>query len=72
MAAGAAGFCTRETAPKRLLDIVASIANGQMVFPYLDVRGLLSALARGRTSVELAQEFAISVTRTRATHRKVV
>jgi two-component system nitrate/nitrite response regulator NarP len=76
MAAGAAGFCTRETAPERLLDIVASVANGQMVFPFLDVRGLrrdpaeeltkrertlLSALARGRTNVELAQEFAISV-----------
>jgi DNA-binding NarL/FixJ family response regulator len=76
MAAGAAGFCTRETPPERLLDIVANVANGQMVFPYLDVRGLrrdpaedltkrertlLSALARGRTNVELAQEFAISV-----------
>src|SRR5262245_22410952 len=40
MAAGAAGFCTRETAPERLLDIVAGVAGGQMVFPYLDVRGL--------------------------------
>src|SRR5262249_28118217 len=76
MAAGAAGFCTRETAPERLLDIVAGVAGGQMVFPYLDVRGLrrdpaedltkreralLSALARGRTNVELAKEFSISV-----------
>ncbi len=76
MAAGAAGFCTRDTPPEQLLDIVAAIAAGRMVFPYLDVRGLrrdpreelterektmLSALARGRTNTELAKELGISI-----------
>jgi two-component system, NarL family, nitrate/nitrite response regulator NarP len=76
MAAGAAGFCTRETPPEQLLDIVATVATGRMVFPYLDVRSLkrdpreqlterertmLSALAQGRTNIELAAELGISV-----------
>lgn len=76
MAAGAAGFCTRETSPEQLLDIVATIAGGRMVFPFLDVRALqrdpredltgrektmLAALARGRTNIELARELGISI-----------
>ena len=76
MAAGAAGFCTRDTSPEQLLDIVATVAAGRMVFPYLDVRALkrdprdeltdrektlLSALARGRTNNELAHELGISI-----------
>jgi two-component system nitrate/nitrite response regulator NarP len=76
MAAGAAGFCTRETGPEQLLDIVATVARGKMVFPFLDVRelrrdpaedlterekALLAALARGRTNTELAKELGISI-----------
>ena len=76
MAAGAAGFCTRDTPPEQLLDIVDAVAAGRMVFPFLDVRGLkrdpredltarektmLAALARGRTNTELAAELAISI-----------
>jgi len=76
MAAGAAGFCTRDTPPEQLLDIAATVAAGRMVFPFLDVRGLkrdpredltarektmLAALARGRTNTELAVELAISI-----------
>lgn len=76
MAAGAAGFCTRDTPPEQLLDIVAAVAAGRMVFPFLDVRSLrrdpreelterektmLSALARGRTNSELAREIGISI-----------
>jgi DNA-binding NarL/FixJ family response regulator len=76
MAAGAAGFCTRDTAPEQLLDIVATVAAGRMVFPFLDVRALkrdpreelterektmLSALARGRTNNELSKELGISI-----------
>ena len=76
MAAGAAGFCTRDTAPEQLLDIMAAVAAGRMVFPFLDVRALkrdpreeltdrektmLSALARGRTNIELAKELGISI-----------
>jgi two-component system nitrate/nitrite response regulator NarP len=76
MAAGAAGFCTRETGSEQLLDVVASVAQGKMVFPFLDVRELkrdpaeelterektlLAALARGRTNTELASELGISI-----------
>lgn len=76
LAAGAAGFCTRNTPPEQLLDIAATVAAGRMVFPFLDVRGLkrdpredltarektmLAALARGRTNTELAAELAISI-----------
>lgn len=76
MAAGAAGFCARSEPPERLLDIVASVAAGQMVFPFLDVRelnrdprhsltrrehALLAALSKGLTNKELASEFGITV-----------
>lgn len=76
LAAGAAGFCTRDTPPEQLLDIAATVAAGRMVFPFLDVRGLkrdpredltarektmLAALARGRTNTELAAELGISI-----------
>lgn len=76
MAAGAAGFCTREAPAEQLLDLAASVAQGKMVFPFLDVRELkrdpseeltarektlLAALARGRTNTELAQELGISI-----------
>jgi two-component system nitrate/nitrite response regulator NarP len=76
MAAGAAGFCSRETGSEQLLDIAATVAQGKMVFPFLDVRQLkrdpaedltgrektlLAALARGRTNTELANELGISI-----------
>lgn len=76
MAAGAAGFCARSEAPAKLLDIVADVAAGQMVFPFLDVRelnkdprhsltkrerALLEALAKGQTNKELASQFGITV-----------
>jgi DNA-binding NarL/FixJ family response regulator len=76
MAAGAAGFCTRETPPAELLNIAAMVAAGRMMFPFLDVRSLkrdprdeltsrektmLAALARGRTNIELAKDLDISV-----------
>lgn len=76
LAAGAAGFCTRDTPPEQLLDIVSAVASGRMVFPFLDVRALrrdpresltgrekiiIAALARGRTNTELAEELGISI-----------
>ncbi len=76
LAAGAAAYCTSDTPQKSLLDIVAAVAEGRMVFPYVDVRGLnsdpreslserektiLAELARGRTNTELAQELGISI-----------
>ena len=63
MALGGAGFCWKSEPPSQLLETVASVAHGQMVFPYVDVRvlhasplasltarerELLAALSRGR------------------------
>ncbi|MFO1091009.1 MAG: response regulator transcription factor [Hyphomicrobiales bacterium] len=76
MAAGAAGFCPRSHSPEQLLDIVQRVADGQMVFPFVDVRALnqnplsqltqrernlLVSLSRGLTNKALADELAISV-----------
>lgn len=75
MAAGAAGFAARSAPPERLLEVCASVAAGQMVFPYMDVRKfqhdpiqqltqreriLLEALSKGATNNRLAAEFGIS------------
>lgn len=76
MAAGAAGFCSRSDPPERLLDIVADVAGGRMVFPFLDVRALkrdpmdtltdreralMGLLAQGHSNKALARELGISV-----------
>ena len=75
MLAGAAGFVGRNTPVETLLDTCASVAMGQMVFPFLDVRelqndpinaltkrerALLEALAQGLSNRELARDFQIS------------
>ena len=74
--AGAAGFCTRANLQKQLTDTAYAIAQGQMVFPFIDVRALkhdpaealtarekalLSALARGLGNRDLGTELGISV-----------
>jgi two-component system nitrate/nitrite response regulator NarP len=76
MAAGAAGFCSRDESPETLLETVADVAGGRMVFPFVDVRDinrdpmetlterektLLSFLAQGRTNKELAGDLGVSV-----------
>lgn len=76
LAAGAAGFCSRAKSPEELLDIAETVARGQMVFPFVDVRDLnrdplnsltkreramLTALARGRANAQLAEEFGVSI-----------
>ncbi|MGL4234536.1 LuxR C-terminal-related transcriptional regulator [Tabrizicola sp.] len=75
MAAGAAGFVARSESVNRLLDTCAAVANGQMVFPFLDIRSLkqdpieqlsprertlLEALSQGLTNRELARDLEIS------------
>ncbi|MCK0149849.1 response regulator transcription factor [Marivita sp. S6314] len=75
LAAGAAGFAPRNGPVEGLLDTGASVATGQMVFPFLDVRelqndpihqltkrekALLEALSRGLSNRQLAAEFEIS------------
>jgi len=76
MAAGAAGFCSRSDPPERLLDILAEVAQGRMVFPFLDVRELkrdpietltqrermlLDLLAQGHSNKQIAGELEISL-----------
>ena len=76
MALGGAGFCWKSEPPGQLLDTVATVAKGQMVFPYVDVRvlhacplagltprerDLLAALSKGRSNAQLAADFEISV-----------
>ena len=75
MLAGAAGFAARAAPVDRLLEACVAVAQGQMVFPFLDVRSLhddpatqltprertlLEALSKGATNRTLATEFGIS------------
>lgn len=75
MALGGAAFCSKQQPPEELLDTVAAVASGRMVFPYLDLtagddnplaeltereREILGALSSGRTTAQLAKDFRIS------------
>ncbi len=75
MVAGAAGFVGQNAVIDKLLETCLSVAAGQMVFPFLDIRALqsdpmlqltkrerslLEALATGLTNRELARDFSIS------------
>jgi len=75
MAHGGAAFVSKNEQPKHLLDTIAEVASGRMVFPYLDVSQLnanplttltkreleiLASLAAGRTNKEIAAEKAVS------------
>jgi two-component system, NarL family, nitrate/nitrite response regulator NarP len=75
MLAGAAGFVPRSAPAERLMETCLSVAAGQMVFPFLDVRelqtdpisritrrerALMEALATGMTNKDLARSFDIS------------
>jgi two-component system nitrate/nitrite response regulator NarP len=76
MRLGGAGFCSKSEPPSQLLDSVARVAMGQMIFPYVDVRELhsypmseltprerelLAALSEGRSNAQLAARFEISI-----------
>jgi two-component system nitrate/nitrite response regulator NarP len=75
MAHGGAAFVSKKEQPKHLLDTLAQVAMGRMVFPYLDVSQInanplstltkreleiLSSLAAGRTNKEIAAEKGVS------------
>jgi two-component system nitrate/nitrite response regulator NarP len=76
MRLGGAGFCSKSEPPSLLLDSVARVATGQMIFPFVDVRGLhscplssltprerelLAALSEGNSNAQLAARFEISI-----------
>ena len=69
MTHGGAAFVSKSEQPAVLLDTVAAVANGSMIFPFLDIRSLndnplatltrreldvLSALAAGQTNKQIA------------------
>jgi len=73
---GGAGFVSKRAPPERLLDVLAAVAAGDMVFPFVDIRkmradplenltlrerSLLSALGTGQTNNQLAKDFGVSV-----------
>jgi len=76
MAHGGAGYISKSEPLPRLLDTIAAVADGQMVFPYLDVRRIhdnpltgltrrelevLSGLANGRSNKQIAHEQDVSL-----------
>ena len=75
MAHGGAALVSKSEQPQELLNIIAAVAAGKMVFPFLDVKKIhdnpltdlskrelevLSSLAAGRTNKEIAMEFGVS------------
>ena len=75
LAHGGAAFVSKNEDPEYLLDTVAEVARGRMVFPYLDVSRIntnplstltkreleiLSSLAAGRTNKEIAAQKGVS------------
>lgn len=73
---GGAGFCSKQDTPQVLVDTVVSVAEGRMVFPFMNVdapviegmdaltpreRDLLASLADGRTNSQIAHELGISL-----------
>lgn len=75
MAHGGAAYVSKNEQPEYLLDTVAQVARGRMVFPYLDVSQInanplttltkreleiLSSLAAGHTNKQIAAEKAVS------------
>jgi two-component system nitrate/nitrite response regulator NarP len=73
---GGAGFVSKSEQPAVLLDTIAAVASGRMVFPYIDVRSIyenplttltrrelevLSDLASGRTNKQIARDLGVSL-----------
>ena len=76
MAHGGAAFVSKSEQPGVLLDTIEAVANGRMVFPYIDVRKIydnplatltrrelevLSDLAAGRTNKQIARDQEVSL-----------
>lgn len=76
MAHGGAGFVSKSEQPAMLLDTIATVAAGRMVFPFIDVRTIydnplatltrrelevLAVLASGRTNKQIARDLGVSL-----------
>ena len=76
MAHGGAAFVSKSEQPQVLLDTIAAVAAGRMVFPYIDVRSIydnplatltrremevLADLASGRTNKQIARDLGVSL-----------
>ena len=76
MALGASGFCAKSRPPEELVETVLAVAQGRMMFPFIDVRllnadplgrltarerELLAALPAGLSNDQLAHKFGVSV-----------
>jgi len=76
MTHGGAAFVSKSEQPAVLLDTIETVANGRMVFPYIDVRKIydnplatltrrelevLSDLAAGRTNKQIARDQDVSL-----------
>lgn len=73
---GGAGFCSKTDQPTQVIETVLAVAEGRMVFPFMDLsrsgsdpfsgltareQELLASLARGRTNQQIAGDLAISL-----------
>jgi two-component system nitrate/nitrite response regulator NarP len=76
MTHGGAAFVSKSEQPGVLLDTIATVAAGRMVFPYIDVRSIydnplstltrremevLSELASGQTNKQIARDLGVSL-----------
>ena len=76
MTHGGAAFVSKSEQPGVLLDTIAAVAAGRMVFPYIDVRSIydnplstltrremevLADLASGRTNKQIARDLGVSL-----------
>lgn len=76
MQLGAAGFCSKRDKPETLLATVVAVAEGRMVFPFMDMstpttdpfasltareRDLFAALADGMTNAQIAKSLDVSL-----------
>lgn len=76
MQLGGAGFCGKNESPERLVQTILAVAEGRMVFPFMDMSNptnhpfdaltareqeLLASLSEGRTNMQIAGDLDISL-----------
>ena len=76
MQLGGAGFCDKGESPERLVETILAVAEGRMVFPFMDMSNpandpfdaltvreqeLLASLSEGHTNLQIAKDLGISL-----------